>query len=338
MPSPPRAPTASGCGSAACEHDWRSEIGRHRRLDALSGSRGVFAVAAIDHRDALTAAHAKAGLPKPTREQVLQFKATVIQALAPHATGVMLDPEAGALALSIGAPGPGPVVMPLEAQGYSDVEAGRVTTFLPGWSPARAAESGASACKLLLPYRPDHEASAVLQHAVVEEAVAGCRAAGLPLILEPIAYPLPSEDASTLPGRLGPLVLATVERLRPLGADILKLQFPRDADAAAEVGVVQEDRRGLRRHAVGAARRRGRLGRLRARRRGRVRGRGIGLHRRTHALAGGARARGRAARGPARRGVRAARAAPARARRGARPAVAASAHRERGAAGRLVER
>ena len=213
---------------------WRSQIGRRRRLDALSGTQGVFAVAAIDHRDALTAAHAKAGLEKPTREQVLQFKATVIGALAPHATGVMLDPEAGGLALAIGAPGRGPVVMPLEAQGYSDVEAGRVTTFLPGWSPARAAESGAAACKLLLPYRPDHDASAVLQDAVVAEAVAGCRAVGLPLILEPIAYPLPSEEASTLPHRLGPIVLASVERLRPIGADILKLQFPRDPDAGAE--------------------------------------------------------------------------------------------------------
>jgi tagatose 1,6-diphosphate aldolase len=212
----------------------RSQIGRRRRLDALSGRRGVFAVAAIDHRDALTAAHAKAGLEKPSREQVLQFKATVIAALAPHATGVMLDPEAGGLALAIGAPGPGPVVMPLEAQGYSDVEAGRVTTFLPGWSPARAAESGAGACKLLLPYRPDHDASAVRQDAVVAEAVAGCRAVGLPLILEPIAYPLPSEDASTLSGRLGPIVLASVERLRPIGPDILKVQFPRDPDAEAE--------------------------------------------------------------------------------------------------------
>jgi tagatose 1,6-diphosphate aldolase len=214
--------------------EWRSEIGRHRRLDALSGRRGIFAVAAIDHRDALTAAHAKAGLPTPTREQVLRFKATVIRALAPHATGVMLDSEAGGLALSTGAPGPGAVVMPLEAQGYSDVEAGRVTTFLPDWSPARAAESGASACKLLLPYRPDHDASAVLQDAVVAQAVAGCRAVGLPLILEPIAYPLPSEDAATLPRRLGPIVLATVERLRAIGADVLKLQFPRDAGPAAE--------------------------------------------------------------------------------------------------------
>ncbi|MDX6525876.1 MAG: hypothetical protein QOI43_1387, partial [Gaiellales bacterium] len=61
-----------------------------------------------------------------------------------------------------------------------------------------------------------------------------CRAVGLPLILEPIAYPLPAEDAAALAARLGPIVLATVERLRPVGADILKLQFPRDSDAAAE--------------------------------------------------------------------------------------------------------
>lgn len=214
--------------------DLRSEIGRRRRLDALSGSRGIFAVAAIDHRDALTAAHARAGLEPPTREQAARFKAAVIRALAPHATGVMLDPEAGGLALASGAPGPAPVVMPLEAQGYSDVEAGRVSTFLPDWSPARALESGASACKLLLPYRPDHNASATLQDAVVARAVEACHAAGLPLIVEPIAYPLPSEDATSLAANLGPIVLASVERLRPLGSDILKLQFPRAAAAAEE--------------------------------------------------------------------------------------------------------
>jgi tagatose 1,6-diphosphate aldolase len=126
--------------------------------------------------------------------------------------------------------------MPLEAQGYSDVESGRVTTFLPGWSPARALLSGASACKLLLPYRPEHEASAARQDEVVAQAVAGCHAAGLPLIVEPIAYPLAGEDAAGLATRLGPIVLATVERLRPIGADILKLQFPRDPDPSAEAG------------------------------------------------------------------------------------------------------
>jgi tagatose 1,6-diphosphate aldolase len=213
----------------------RSQIGRRRRLDALSGEGGIFAVAAIDHRDALTAAHAKAGLPAPTRETTQRFKAAVIRALAPHATGVMLDPEAGGLALAAGAPGRGPVVMPLEAQGYSDVESGRVTSFLPDWSPARALEAGASACKLLLPYRAEHDASASRQDEVVARAVAACHAAGLPLILEPIAYPLAGEDAAELARSLAPLVLASVARLQPIGPDVLKVQFPRDpAGRAAE--------------------------------------------------------------------------------------------------------
>ena len=42
-----------------------------------------------------------------------------------------------------------------------------MTTFLPGFSPALAARSAPRRCKLLLPYRPDHEASAALQDAVV---------------------------------------------------------------------------------------------------------------------------------------------------------------------------
>ena len=111
--------------------DLRSEIGRRRRLDGLWERAASSRSPAIDHRDALTAAHARAGLEPPTREQAARFKAAVIRALAPHATGVMLDPEAGGLALAGGAPGPSPVVMPLEAQGYSDVEAGRVTSSFP---------------------------------------------------------------------------------------------------------------------------------------------------------------------------------------------------------------
>ena len=154
-PSRRRARTASGCASAACERLALADR-PPQAPDALSGTGGVFAVAAIDHRDALTAAHAKAGLEKPTREQVLQFKARVIAALAPHATGVMLDPEAGGLALASGAPGPGPVVMPLEAQvspTSSPPDGPRPSCRR---SPARAAESGAGACQAArwAPYRP----------------------------------------------------------------------------------------------------------------------------------------------------------------------------------------
>jgi tagatose 1,6-diphosphate aldolase len=205
-----------------------ARLGRLRGLDMLSDARGIFALAAMDHRDSLRVAFEKAGHPTPPPERIAELKTTVARALAPHATGLLIDLELGVPAIALGAPGPCAIVVPLEAQGYEDVAEGRVTTFLPGFSPALARTLGAAACKLLLPYRPDHEASAARQDAVVREAVAGCHAEGLPLILEPIAYALPGETPDDFAATFPSLVVASARRLQALGPDILKLQFPRD--------------------------------------------------------------------------------------------------------------
>jgi tagatose 1,6-diphosphate aldolase len=205
-----------------------ARLGRVRGLDTLADARGIFALAAIDHRDSLRIAFEQAGHPAPPPKRIAELKVTVARALAPHATGLLIDVELGAAAVALGAPGPCGIVVPLEAQGYEDVSAGRVTTFLPGFSPALARVLGAAACKLLLPYRPDHEASAARQDDVVREAVAGCHAEGLPLILEPIAYARPGETSEDFAALLPTLVVGSVQRLQPLGPDILKVQFPRD--------------------------------------------------------------------------------------------------------------
>ena len=217
----PRARPVSARETAA-------HLGRLRGLDTLTDSRGIFALAAMDHRDSLRVAYEKAGLPAPPPERIAELKATVARALAPHATGLLIDVELGAPAIALGAPGACAIVVPLEAQGYEDIAAGRVTTFLPGFSPALARVLGAAACKLLLPYRPDHGESAARQDAVVREAAAGCHAEGLPLILEPIAYALPGESPEQFAAAFPSLVVASVQRLQPLGPDVLKLQFPRD--------------------------------------------------------------------------------------------------------------
>jgi tagatose-1,6-bisphosphate aldolase len=209
-------------------HETATRLGRLRGLDALSDARGIFALAAIDHRDSLAVAFEQAGFPAPPPERVAELKAAIARALAPHATGLLIDAELGASAIAQGAMGPCGIVVPLEAQGYEDVSAGRVTTFLPGFSPALARTLGASACKLLLPYRPDHEASAARQDEVVREAAGGCHAAGLPLILEPILYALPGETTEAFASAFPALVVATAQRLQPLAPDVLKLQFPRD--------------------------------------------------------------------------------------------------------------
>jgi tagatose-1,6-bisphosphate aldolase len=209
-------------------HDVAARLGRLRGLDMLSDARGIFALAAIDHRDSLGIAFEKAGHETPSPEHIADLKVTIARALAPHATGLLVDVELGAPAIAAGAPGPCPIVVPLEAQGYEDVSAGRVTTFLPGFSAALARTLGATACKLLLPYRPDHEASAARQDDVVRTALAACHEQGLPVILEPIVYVLPDETPEAFETAFPSLVVATAARLQALGPDILKVQFPRD--------------------------------------------------------------------------------------------------------------
>jgi tagatose-1,6-bisphosphate aldolase len=210
-----------------------ADLGRRRRLHRISAD-GVFALVACDHRDSLRVAFEARGVAAPEGEEIGALKAEIVAALAPVATGVLIDAEHGAAVLAGGAGGAPAVLMPLEAQGYADAESGRVTSFLPGWGPDAALAAGADGCKLLLPFRADHQASAGAQVEVVAAAVEGCHAAGMPLVLEPIVYRLPGEDEAAYAEAFPALVIAGVERLVPLGADVMKVQFPRAGAAGAE--------------------------------------------------------------------------------------------------------
>ena len=136
--------------------DVAVSLARARALDALAGSEGVVIGVAIDHRDALQRVLQRRGLQLSDKE-LGAFKARVTDALAPPATVVLLDVEHGVgPAIATGAlPGHVALCVPLEAQGYGDAASVEETSFLPGWSPARARALGACACKLLLPYRVD---------------------------------------------------------------------------------------------------------------------------------------------------------------------------------------
>jgi len=201
--------------------------GRARRLDEISGAGGVIVGVAVDHRDALRAELAKKGLPEPSDTELSALKVLIARTLAPGATIVLLDAEYGAAqALAAGAlPGTVALATPLEAQGYGEVAEAPLTTFLEGWSPAQAARLGASACKLLLPYRVDAPAQADAQDEVVRAAVSACRAAGVALVLEPIVY----GDAGG--SERGELIVSGARRLAALGPDVLKVQHPGSAEA-----------------------------------------------------------------------------------------------------------
>ncbi len=305
---------------------------RARALDALAGPDGVVCGAAADHRDALRAVLEKRGL-ELRDDEVGALKARVAGALAPAATMILLDVELGAPAAIAGGtlPGTTALVVPLEQGGYGDVARVEETLLMPGWSPEAARHLGATACKLLLPYRADVPEQAVRQEAVVARCAAACRAAGTVLVLEPIVYTRPGEELAG--ERFGELVVEGARRLAALDPGLLKLQHPGSAD-----GLPGARRRLRRGHAVGAARRR-RGGGVAARPAGGgVRGGGVRLHRRAHAVGRRARPRrGRAGACPAGAG-RAAAGAHLRAGAPARDAVAAAGRRLRDAAGRPVRR
>jgi tagatose 1,6-diphosphate aldolase len=199
---------------------------RARALDEIAGDDGIVVGAAVDHRDSLGLAMRKRGLPDPTPEQLTELKLRVAGALAPAATVLLLDAEhSAAQALAAGAlPGDTALVIPLEAQGYGDSGDLRLTSFLPGWSAAKAANLGASGCKLLLPYRPDVDDQRGPQADTAKAAADACREAGIVLVLEPIVFARQGEELA--PERYAELVVETARQLREVDPGVLKMQYP----------------------------------------------------------------------------------------------------------------
>jgi tagatose-1,6-bisphosphate aldolase len=205
----------------------------------------VIAGIAIDHRDSLRIMLERRGSTAVGTAELRSLKLALTRALAPAATAIMLDAELGEQALEAGAiPASVALIMPLEAQGYETIGDGPTTTLLDDFSPLVALGYGADACKLLLPYRVDVAEPAARQEALVASTAASCHQLGLPLVVEPVVYRRPDETTQAHADAFGGLVLGAVERLQPLGADLLKLPFPvLDLASVSEATALDECRR-----------------------------------------------------------------------------------------------
>lgn len=212
--------------TATANHSLEA-MGRARRLRRLAGADGIVAGIALDHRDSFRAVLERQGIAARSTADLQILKHALARAIAPAATAVMLDPEFGWPALGDeGIPSDVGLIMPLENQGYEAQGDHRLTTLLEDFAPHDALLVGADACKLLLPYRIDDEPTAARQDALVAATVAACHAAGLPLVLEPVVHRLSTESEADHAAAYAALVIGAVERLQPLGADMLKLPFP----------------------------------------------------------------------------------------------------------------
>ena len=203
-------------------------IGARRGLAACASERGTFAVLALDHRQNLRRELRPDDPASVTYEEMVEFKRAVVRALAPVATGTLLDPEIGAAQCIVDGslPARAGLIVAIEATGFDGPSTARVSRILDGWSVEQAKRMGASAAKLLVYYHPD-ATTAADQEELVNRVARECRAADLALFVEPLSFSVVAGEKLTGEARRR-VVVETARRLTAIGGDILKAEFPYD--------------------------------------------------------------------------------------------------------------
>ncbi len=205
-------------------------IGKLRGLQQIASRRGTFTALALDHRQNLR----KANPAFVDDAELSRFKLDVTKALAHRATSVLLDPEvsaAQAIAQNV-IPNHVGLVVAVESTGYTGDATARQAQVIPGWSVDKAKRMGASAIKLLVYYHPDSPTAPEIE-AFTQTIADECKKHDLVMMLEPLSYSLSDKQLPSDEKRY--VVVESAKRLTPLGADILKAEFPLDAAESDQV-------------------------------------------------------------------------------------------------------
>jgi tagatose-1,6-bisphosphate aldolase len=214
-------------------------------LDAIADPSGVFAIVAMDQRNTLRRMFASVGRPDATDAEFRGAKLAVVTALAPVASGFLLDPSWGVPAVTGagGLPAGTGLLVAAEPAERGDWNGEPRAHRVPGQNAAWVREQGGHAVKFLVQLRPDRPrppgtpdlVADVLD--VVREVVADCRAEGVPSVVENVVYRLPGEDELT-PGHREDLIVESARMLADTGADLLKLEYPGSAKGCRRVADV----------------------------------------------------------------------------------------------------
>src|SRR5438445_617169 len=208
----------------------RISVGKLRGLQQISDDTGRFTMIAMDQRGSLQKMLHPEKPKAATYSEMEAVKLAVTQALAPHASGYLLDPEFGAASAinRFVLPGGTGLLVALEQSGYEKKGNWRLTTLLDGWTVEKVKRLGASAAKLLLFFNPDAPRE-ILDHQlkVVKTVADECNRLDLAFVCEPMSYAVDMSDEE-FARKKADTIIRTAEILSPLGFDVLKAEFPGD--------------------------------------------------------------------------------------------------------------
>jgi tagatose 1,6-diphosphate aldolase len=207
-------------------------IGKLRGLQQLADGNGFLTICAIDHRKALQRAMNEKNPDVVSYQDMVDFKLDLCSAVVPFVSAVLLDPIYGAgQAIAAGVlPGHIGLLVSMEKTGYSGDSTARITELLPNWSVIKAKKIGASAVKLLVYFRPDLKDVASRQLDLVSKLAEECIAEDIPILVEPVSYPVEQVGVSSkkFADMKPKLVIETARQITALPIDVLKAEFPAD--------------------------------------------------------------------------------------------------------------
>ena len=217
-------------------------IGKTRGLARLADTDGYFRMVALDQRPPMFEAIAQA--KKITRDQVTYAdvaaaKRLLVEALAPHCSSMLFDPNFAVPAAIDLLPARCGLIMTLEEHRVEETADGRKSRVIDNWSVAKIRTMGGDAVKVLAWYRPDADVAInAHQQRFVREIGEECRRNDIPYVLELLVYPFLGSAGHTAdyvesPSKLPSLVIESVrEFVKPeYGVDLLKLESPLAANS-----------------------------------------------------------------------------------------------------------
>lgn len=209
--------------------------GKHWGLRRLADADGHFTMVAIDQRPPIIQRIAQARGIAPADvafADVVQVKGLLAEALAPHASAMLVDPDWGLPAATPHLRPDRGLLLTLEDHRYADGPDGRRSHAIANWSVAQIRRLGADAVKLLAWYRPDAGAAVrAHQQAFVRAVGEDCRRHDVPFVFELLVHPFASaapvnydEDGA----KLARHVIDSVHDFadEACGVDLFKLESP----------------------------------------------------------------------------------------------------------------
>jgi tagatose-1,6-bisphosphate aldolase len=208
-------------------------LGKLRRLQRISDTDGFIRVAAIDHPENYLALF-DPDVEAVGTDEVVESKLELIAAMAPESTAVLVDPvwSFGQAVLSAAVPPYVGMISGLELLAYSPSGFGTETVLREGWTVETLGRLGADAAKLVVFHRSERKDVTASQHELVRGLVTDCARHQVPLVVEPLWYPLEGEtleDPETREARVES-ILESAATFAGLGADIIKTEFPGHLD------------------------------------------------------------------------------------------------------------